>query len=305
VLHAQLGRPTRAGHEHVDWGNFQLWRRGRWLTRETTGYGDDIESWKGGTTPDGPKTSSSNAIGHNTLLFEGMGPRTIGYRKGPPSVVRLQSTPDFVYAAVDLTDSYRCTRDARKERDENEFAGRVVRELVFLRAMETLVVFDRIEASDERKPAAAVAKTFVLHTEPQPQPVSGGMVAVNGDQALRAWTLLPAAAKPRFVKEGGPIGQYRMEVDTKGEELSYFLHVLQARGAADPDLSATVQDGPDGATVTLALPGAGKARIVFDKGAESRGGKLGFAKAGEPSLAPLRTDVQRFRVTDRGPAWQQ
>ncbi len=308
VLHLQMGAATGVGHEHLDWGNFQLWRGGRWLTRETTGYGEAIANWAGGPRRPGEEATLAcdNAIAHNVLLFDGLGVRDAGARKGKPRVTRLESRPDFTYAAVDLGDSYRCTGDCKPERDDNPFAGRVSREFLFVRALDALMVFDRVESSSERKPAAAVVKTFVLHTETAPSFEGNGWLARNGDQALRVWTLLPtpaAAHPPRVVVEGSAIGQYRVEEDTKGAPQSYFLHVLQGRGARDPDLEVSFQQDDATVTATLVHPSRGTARLVLPKGPGPGPGKFGFARSGAPTLAPLTEGVETIRITAAGPVW--
>lgn len=43
------------------------------------------------------------------------------------------------------------------------------------------------------------------------------VTAINGPQALRVTTLVPASPTYRpVVAEGGPVGQYRLEVETSG-----------------------------------------------------------------------------------------
>jgi hypothetical protein len=43
---------------------------------------------------------------------------------------------------------------------------------------------------------------------------------------------------------------------------------------------------------------------MFDKGDESKGGKVGYVKTGDPPLAPLTANVQTIRLGERGPVWQ-
>src|SRR6185312_10569760 len=138
---------------------------------------------------------------------EGMGARNADNRRGPPHLLRLESRPGYAYAAVDLSDSYRCLPgECHPERD------------------------------DDRKPAAEVTKTFVLHTETQPAVETGNRLLIsNGAEALRVFTLVPAAVTPRVVTEGGKVGQFRVELDARGPAQGYFLNVLQARGKDEPD----------------------------------------------------------------------
>ena len=157
---------------------------------------------------------------------------------------------------------------------------------------------------EKRKSPKDVTKTFLLHSEPRPT-VDGSKVLIqNGDQALRVFSLLPAKAAPRVVVEGGPVGQHRIEVDARGADLSYFLHVLQARGAKEPDVGAWLYEGDKDLTVTVNHPTKGIAKVTFEKGEVSKGGRLGYAKAGEPPLTPLGEGVQEMRLGDRGPVWQ-
>ena len=75
-------------------GKFQLWRAGRWLTRETVSYGEPIANW-GGTATGGDQTRPPPDRPQRRL-FEGMGPRTVGTARGPPHLVRLTSQPSVL-----------------------------------------------------------------------------------------------------------------------------------------------------------------------------------------------------------------
>jgi hypothetical protein len=305
VVHLQLGRPSAVGHEHADWGSFQMWRGGHWLTRETVGYGEAIADWRGGV--DGQATVlNASAIAHNTILFEGIGPRSIGQRRGAPTVTRLESRPDYAYAAVALGSSYRCTEMCgHPERDENPYVESLTREYLFVRRLQALIVFDRAGASGESKPADAVVKTFVFHAEVQPKPAPGGLVIPLDDQTLRVWTILPSDARPRIVVEGSAVGQYRVEIDAKGRPLSNFLNVFHGRSSADRDLVVSSQETDADITLTLADPEKGVAVVVFAKGADSRGGRFGFAPpGGKVSPRLLGETVQGMDVTASGPIWR-
>ncbi len=305
VVDLQLGMPQGVGHQHVDWGTFQIWRKGRWLTRESVGYAVALAGWGGGGGGKPAPVGCDGALGHNTVLFEGMGARSSENRRAHPRVLRVESRPAYAYAAVDLSESYRCSlEECRPERDDNPYAGSLIREFVYLRPLEALVVFDRAESAGDRKPADQVVKTFVLHTENAPALVPGGLVAQSGDQVLRLTTLLPARAAPRVVVEGPPVGQFRTEIDERGPALGYFLNVLQARGAADPDLRVQLTETDGAFTVTLSHPSRGSAVVVFQKGKSSQGGKVGYAPAGRPTPSALAGGIQRIEVTASGPRWQ-
>jgi hypothetical protein len=298
----QLGRTTRAPHYHLDWGTFQVWRNGEWLTKESTGYS---QQFAGGT--------ARQTISHNGILFQKIGLAN-AYNDGPPKLLRLESNTNYAYAAVDLSKGYRAHRSGHKDRDDNPYAGRVVREFVFVKPLEALVILDRVEASGEVMAAKDVVKTFVLHFPELPKlDGSDRVLAKNVSQALRVVTLLPKEAERRVVDESkfsgrhlqGSYYQYRLEVSHKGQKLSYFLHVLQGRDAKGVDIEATVREVNGSWVVQLGHPSLGHAVVVFNKGATSRGGKFGFSpKVSSPRLVPLLDNVQGFKVTGEGPVWE-
>ena len=188
-----------------------------------------------------------------------------------------------------------------------------MRELLFIRPLETLVVLDRLEASGDAIPAEKVEKTFLLHFTHEPQlKAANAALAVNGDQALQAATLVPGNCEYKIIDEskfegrhGSPsFYQFRLEVNDKGQAQSYFLHVLHARDAKGADLEAQLTDDRDAWTVNLKHPTLGSACVVFKKGMDSSGGAFGYSATGVPSSrSPLRKGVQKISVTDNGPVW--
>ena len=282
----QLGVTSDEGHQHNDVGTWQMWRNGRWLSRESTGYAQNIIGFGGS------QVDTNNAAAHNSLLVGNLGPAT-GRRIGQSSVTRLESRPVYSYASVDLTPVYRSTRVEQ----DNPFVSHLEREFIFLRAIETLVVFDRIEST-----SAAPAKTFLAHFETNPtvDQASRVVTAVNGSQALRLTTLVPSNPTYRpIVNEGGQVGQFRLEVQTGGAAQSYFLNVLQAKGVTDANVAASVVDGGSLYTLTLTHPSLGSAVITLQKGRESTGGTIRIAGV----TTALSTTVQTMVVTDSGVAW--
>ncbi|HMF40271.1 MAG TPA: hypothetical protein VKQ32_06240, partial [Polyangia bacterium] len=226
----QLGLPVGVGHDHLDAGSFQICRGGRWLTRETVSYTELLAGWN-----NGPREDGRLPIGHNVVLFGGRG--MVQRRSGPPAVPRLESRQQHAFAAVDLTPAYRLRQGLDADREGNPYVDTVVRELLYVRPLQALLVFDRLRGSGRE---GGAVKTFLLHFEAPPK-VDGprSVLATNGDQALRVLTLAPATVTYRVVNEGTPVGLYRLEVDTVGAPVeSYFLHVLAGRDAAAPDLTA-------------------------------------------------------------------
>lgn len=293
----QAKTPVAVGHEHLDVGGFQLWRNGRFLARETVGYAQDITGYAGNGAVD-----CGSAVGHNTLLFDGIGP--IGYHHHRPEVLRLDSQPDYAYVAMDLEGAYEVADDWAHREDEvgNPRAGTIVRELWFIRPLETLVILDRL-SSEGTNPAAAV-KTFLFHFPTNPTVIDAQTYeATYGGQDVRLTTVLPTSTTRRVINEAHTIGQYRAEIETSGAVESTFLHVLQLKnGGAAP---LTISSAHSGTTTTLTLtdPTQGTAIITMEDGLTSSGGAFGYAASGVPAPQPLRADVRSVVVTTSGPAW--
>jgi hypothetical protein len=296
-----MGPLTGTGHGHQDFGSWQMWRNGRWLSRETVAYSDTLTGYAGTSTVGG-----GAAALHNVILMNGVGQATEPVN-GPAVVTRLESRADYSYLAANLTPAYRNNQVAyaRADRD-NPVVANVVREYLFLRPLETLVVLDRLESNSEVMAAANVVKTFVAHFEQSPVVEDGNHVlAVNGDQAVRLTTLVPAAPSYRVVNEGGSIGQYRLEVETSGAAQSYFLHVLQGRGTSEGNLTTAVSESASAYTVTLSLAGKGYCRVVFEKGMSSSGGGVACSTTALPAgVQPFLSRVQGISVGDSGPVWE-
>ncbi len=314
VVDLQLKLRGHADHQHQDLGSFQMWRSGRFATRKSAGYGDEIAGYRGQG-----KSDDYHAPAHNGLLLGGIG-QANAHIVGPPKVLRLESRADFSFAAIDLSAAYRASAESSyPTRDDNPFAKTVIREFVFVRALEALVIFDRLEASSDsltrtgwtgaKTKAEDVAKTFLVHFEKMPEKIgNNNLLLTNGPQALRVTTLVPADPVVRIIAEGsivsGYAGQFRAEIETSGAAQSHFLHVLSARDTASADLVASVAETATTYTVTLQHPTKGNATLVFTKGMASTGGAVGVSTAAVPVTVPLTTGVQTISVTNSGPRWE-
>ena len=276
----QLGDAAEStiGHQHGDYGTFQLWRRGRFVSHETAGYSGDSSTEVVGYAGVG-SVDSATGIAHNTVLVNGLNPGP-QYADRQASVERLESQPDYAFAVVDLVPPATQMQEWR-------------REFVFVRPLETLVILDRLQTA-----SADSTKTFLNHCETNPA-VSGNNAATCtvGTQALVMTTLLPAQRTYRVVDEGSHVNsQFRIEVDTTpGTAQSYILTVLQAKGTADPSLTPSVADNGSSWTVTLA---AGTS-ITFQKGMTSTLGSITLGGV----TTPFRVDVQTMSVSAAGPIW--
>ncbi len=163
----QMGDHYSDGHNHDDWGGFQINRKGRWLTRETAGYTESVAGF-GGTG----SVQLYTALAHNVPIINGNGgvpTRGFPPAKGQegswtssPVVHRLESKPGYSYGDVDLTGAYHCCVGGTSSGD-NAAAVHVEREYWFVRDIETTVVLDRLQSD-----TAARSKTFVVHCETNP-----------------------------------------------------------------------------------------------------------------------------------------
>jgi hypothetical protein len=295
----QMRNADNVGHSHRDWSGFQLFRKGRYLTRETSGYAQSLTGVNGGNVDtEAPDAHNSLFVGVAGNMKSLIG----GWQTAPATVKRLESREHYTYAAVDLST---CYQSAEKPELGNNYVTKVVREYLFVRPLEALVVFDRILASSRTIPAANVVKMALVHSETNPtlQDVNHALIT-NGNQALHLSTLLPANPSYQVVQEGGQVGQYRLQMTTSGAAQSYFLNVFQVRDATGSNLTTTITDEGSSYRLTLVHALLGNAVLVIQKGDTSAGGSFGFAATETPSPSPLLSRVQGISVNDSGPLWE-
>jgi hypothetical protein len=308
-LEFQLGNLTGVGHAHYDNGSFQMLSNGEWLTKDSVGYADVLTGYNGVGT-----VGTDSTLATNGLLFEGLGRLSLSYSDGPPVVTRLESTPDYVFASVDLSAAYRAHASSYPQRDDNPYAGSVVRDFLYIRSLDTLLILDRMESTSEVIAAADVDKTFLLHFVNAPT-ITGPntVVGVNGNEALQLTALTPSGqSSPKFTvvneKVAGQYSdtdpQFRLEETTSGQAQSYLINVLQARGVNAPGLSASMTEDANGFTITLTDPTKGTSVIYLAKGTKSSGGTFSYSATGTPTTStPLTSSVEGIQVTNNGPVW--
>jgi hypothetical protein len=301
-LEFQLGVLSGVGHYHLDNGSFQMLSNDQWLTKDSTGYSDVLTGYNGVGTD-----STDSTVATNGLLLGGLG-LAYAYTTGDPVVTRLESTPDYTFASVNLSAAYRST----DSRFDNPYSQSVVRDFVYIRALDTLLVFDRVQSAGSSP--STVAKTFLLHFVNAPM-ITGpnSVVGVNGNMALQLTTLTPSGQSGpsyKVVNEhtSGQAtdtdAQYRLEETTSGQVQSYLINVLQARGASATGLTASMTEDASSFTITLSDPVKGTAVITLSKGMTSTGGSFSFSASGTPtSSTPLTSNVQGIQITDNGPVW--
>lgn len=326
-VHLQLGTPGGTEHRHYDAGSFQVWRKGRFLTRETAGYADQIAGFMGVGSID-----TEHPLAHNTLLFEawntgrwvGRGPHVIpegGDRgenpRGLPRVTRLQHEAGFGFVAVDYSDAY---RNMDESRVDWPYADRAWREFLFIRPLQVLVILDRTRgSSDSLLPwyngggwlldgphvsADQVRRSFVMHFEVEPSIEANRVTAALGNQSAELITLLPTNPGVRILDEDRPgdaeAGQYRVEIDQIGSDEAYFINLVTGYDSGEAPLVASLVDDGPGWTLSLSHPTRGAATVVLMKGMGSTGGSVAI-DGGAP--VPLRENVQGISVTSERPVW--
>ena len=332
AIHVQMGTPGGIEHRHRDAGTFQVWRKGRWLTRESVGYAEQVTGFAGAGSVD-----TEDHLAHNGLWFQGRttgrwvgtGPIVIPPGQdtgdnplGLPTVMRLEHADQYAYIAVDFSKSY---RNKTSTRVDWPYADKAWREILFIRPLHALVILDRMRASSDSQlpfylgtewvernaplsdniPATQVIRTFAMHFETTPTPSGNRVAATVGNQVSELITLLPTTPVFRIVNEdsaGNPAaGQFRLELDSTGTLESYFINVVHGRDVGDAPLTASLTDDGSGWTLQLSHPVQGTATVTFQKGMTSTGGSISI---GGGQVQQLKSWVQGIMVTADGPVWE-
>lgn len=272
----QAGPYSGGGHSHLDFGTFQITKADRVLTRETTGYANSIVGYGGA------QELIDRTVAHNGLLLGGIGLAN-AYLDGPPRMSRLESQQDYVFASVDLSQAYRAHDSGHPDRDDNPNVQSVVRDFLYVRPLNVVLILDRMASTSERIPAANVTKTFLLHFPNSPvQESANVMVGTNGSQALR-YTKLKSDQNFLFrVVNEGSEGQFRLEAETSGAAQTHLLSMLQMKAANGENVAATFNETSTTLTVNLSSS-VGTSTVVFQKGMQSTGGTFTFTPAGGSS----------------------
>ena len=290
------------GHWHIDAGTFQASRKGVNIIRETMGYSESVAGYNGAGT-----TSAAGGLAHNVPLVGGQaGVIAQEASDGPGIVKRLESRPNYAFAADDLTLTYQNNVvDSGKPQRENSFAVSVVREFYYFRGINTLVIVDRLQTD-----AAARSTTFVSHCETNPTVTSATVKCIDGTQEALYTALLPATPTITIVAENANGAdatnwQYRIEANNSnpGNVLSYNIYAIQLGDASGFNaLTPKVVDSSPGSpsSGTFAITLDGNDSLVINKGITSSGGTI---TAGGSTNA-LATTVQGMTITDSGPVWK-
>ncbi|APR81556.1 Serine/threonine kinase associate protein KapC [Minicystis rosea] len=228
------------GHQFGDCNQIELYRKGEWLTRERSGYANDLVV----TTPDYHNTLSiqngatqpSGLQWFETVTWTRGGQWGLAQNAGDPAV-RVSSGSKWLFAEGDATNLYNRRPHAREGQAVD--VAHASRSVAWLKP-DWVVVYDRAATRTEGR-----FKRFNLTFVGEPI-IEGKRATVTtpGGQRLFVQTLLPEAATLVGSKaeafnrlaEGEP-SRFRLVVeDAKGPREVRFLHVLEG---ADAGASAT------------------------------------------------------------------
>ena len=291
------------GHWHMDAGTFQVSRKGVNIIRETMGYSEFVAGYNGVGTAD-----SAIGFAHNVPLMGGQGPINVfgACADGPGTVKRLETQPGYVFAATDLTLTYKNTGcDGSHPSRQNPFVSSVVREYYYYRGINALVIVDRLQSDVSTR-----STTFVSHCETKPTVVSATIKCVDGAQEALYTALAPSTPTIAIVAENANGAnaanwQYRIEANNSnpGNVVSYNIYTIQLGDASGflaltPGIVDSAPGTPATGTFTITLDANNS--LVINKGTTSSGGTIKAAG----STKALATAVQGMTITDSGPVWQ-
>ncbi len=311
AISVQLGKAPEGGHEHNDAGTFTIAKGNRFLIIPPSGRGFG-SGWK---VPDYDNIGSvdvQNSISKNTILFGKEGSVSRGHTID--SVDRLMTHPDFFYAANDITPTYLNFDNLTDIRFNNEHIENFVRETLFIRPLETLVVFDRTESLEGQD----LTKTSLLHVQGEPTQISERRYStVNGDYEAVIDIVLPENLNIKVIDETTVSDcdwcnarsldtPFRLQMENTNEKSAYFLNVIQAKTVDESRLERHIQETENTYLLTLSHPTKGFAVIEFQKGQVSTGGRFGYDANSIPTeLMSLPEEAQYIDVTNDGPVWYE
>jgi hypothetical protein len=296
-LFLQMGQTAGGGHNHFDVGNFQWFRGGAYLIRETPSYNTTVAGYNSsGTTP------GNFGYAHNVPLIGGLPEVTAGCTDSDGIARRMESQSAYAYIDADISGTFTNNVCAGNHPErENAYAKHGEREFIFFRDIEVLLVLDRLQAD-----TASRTKTFVSHCESNPSSIDAThYLCVDGSQQASYSVLLPATPSLTVVNEAANGAtcaanecQHRLEINdnTPIGAQSYFLVAIQGMNSGGNPLKPTVQDNGTSWTVTL----DSNHIATLNKGMTSAGGSVTINGA----TINLRANAQAMTITDNGPVWQ-
>lgn len=215
-------------HQHADGNQFEFYRNAEWLTKERTGYGNNIgaSDYHNTLTLENDPPDHNDPDDYRSILWQ-RGSQWFLNPSGDPELVALSVEDDYVYALGDTTNLYNSTY---------ELATDIVhasRSILWLRP-DHIVILDRAESKTDGR-----FKRFWLNL-PFDAAIDGNrtlMTTANGQQ-LAVTTLLPENASisvdpaEPLEEESEPAAgdpmQFRLRVEAPGgPRKTSFFHVLQ------------------------------------------------------------------------------
>jgi hypothetical protein len=306
----QLGVP-RGSHTHCDAGTFQIIRNSRWISKESPGRSVTYANHNGtGTIPDFSIWPHNGiTVDHSPLGDrDNSGTLVNCTDSAPPVVRRLESNPNYAYAAVDLA-AY-----AQGADDQNlPNLTAMVREFIYLRSADTLLVFDRVATAN------SAVKTALIHFPTSPS-VNGNVITgtnsptgpqPNVTEELRAVSLSGQVAGQNLsvvvvdeAAAGSGAGgtwepQYRAQLNTVTSGTAYLINVMQSRTVGEPVWNPTLTETTSSFTIGLNKPGSPAVTVTLQKGLTSNGGSVQVGTANHS----LATTVTPMSVQLGGVFW--
>jgi hypothetical protein len=290
------------GHGHWDAGTFQVFRKGVNIIRETPGYSEFVAGYNGVGTSD-----TFAGFAHNIPVIGGQASINVqGCSDGPGVVKRLETQPNYSFAVTDLTLVYQNNQcDSGHPTRQNPHVVSAVRELIYFRGINVLMIVDRLQSD-----ASTTGTTFVSHCETNPTVGSATIACIDGTQEAFYTALVPTAPRIVVVAENANGAnaanwQYRIEANNSnpGNVVSYNIYTIQLGDAAGfsaltPGVADSTPGNPSSGTFTITLDANNS--LVINKGITSSGGAIKAAG----STKALATAVQGMTITDSGPVWQ-
>jgi hypothetical protein len=290
------------GHSHYDAGTFQVFRKGVHIIRETAGYTEFVAGYNGVGTVD-----TFQGFAHNVPLLGGQASINVqGCSDGPGVVKRLETQSNYSFAVTDLTLVYQNRAcDSGHPGRQNAHVVSVVREYIYLRGINVLIIVDRLQSD-----APTTSTTFVSHCETNPRVVSATIACIDGAQEAFYTALVPAAPSIGVIAENANGAnaanwQYRIEANNAnpGNVVSYNIYTIQLGDASGfsaltPAVVDSIPGNPLSGTFTITFDPNDSVQI--NKGIASSGGTITAAG----STKALATTVQVMTITDNGPVWQ-
>lgn len=291
------------GHNHNDAGNFQIFRKGVNIVRETMGYVESVAGYNSVGTAD-----TVTGLAHNVPLIGGQGGSNIvgGCTDGPGIVKRLETQTNYTFAVTDISLAYKnVVCDSGNPGRANPYVAAVVREYYYFRGINVLVILDRMQSDSPTR-----STTFISHCETNPTVVSATIACIDGTQEALYTALVPAAPAIKIVAENANGAnaanwQYRIESNNSnpGNVVSYNVYTIQLGDSSGfspltPGVVDSSPGNPSTGIFTITLDANDS--LVINKGITSSGGTITAAG----STKALATAVQGMTVTDSGPVWK-